>query len=399
LKGLHNIIFLNGNQSETSFLAVGSEAEIAIPESLGAFDQLKAFRKENNGKYIFGYLSYDLKNDNESLYSNNQDWIGAQSLHFFVPKNLGRIHKGEIEILRGDQRIIEETLIELQDQNPFPSNINLSPALSKSEYLDKIRKIQHHIQLGDIYEANYCYSFEGQAEEFDTQVFYRQLNQNSNAPYSDFARLGNIEIASASPERFIQKTGSKLLSQPIKGTIKRGSTPAEDDLLKQELAASQKDRSENIMIVDLVRNDLSRIAKRNSVSVTELCKIYTFDTLHQMISTITAEVHPEVDPIDILSNTFPMGSMTGAPKIRAMELIEEYETSKRGLYSGSVGYIAPNGDFDFNVIIRTLLHNRDNGHLSVSVGGAITSLSDPKLEYDETILKAAVLLKTLNTGK
>jgi para-aminobenzoate synthetase component 1 len=398
LKGLQNILFLNGNKSEHSYVAIGCLSELNIEEPFGAFQKLKAFRKKNSANYIFGYLSYELKNDTENLFSDNTDWIGAPSLYFFVPEHLGQLENGEIRMLRGDKTIIEKALIEFNDPNTNNSNIVLQPSLSKPAYLNKIKTLQNHIQLGDVYEANFCYSFEGQYNHFDALNFYKQLNKKSNAPFSVFGRLNNIEIASASPERFIKRTGDTLTSQPIKGTIKRGKTKEEDQVLIQELSKSQKDRSENIMIVDLVRNDLSRIAKRNSVSVDELCKIYTFNTLHQMISTITAKIENEADPVDILSNTFPMGSMTGAPKVRAMELIEEYENIQRGLYSGSIGYIAPNGDFDFNVIIRTLLHNRENGHLSVSVGGAITALSDPEQEYDETILKAEVLLKTLNTG-
>ncbi|MFT5600197.1 MAG: para-aminobenzoate synthetase component 1 [Flavobacteriales bacterium] len=398
MKGLQNILFLNGNQSEHSYIAVGCLSELNIQEPFGAFQKLKAFRKKNSVNYIFGYLSYELKNDTENLFSDNTDWIGAPSLYFFVPEHIGKLENGEIRMLRGDKKIIEKVLFEFNDPNTYSSNIVLQPSLRKPAYLNKIKTLQNHIQLGDVYEANFCYSFEGQSNHFDALNFYKQLNKKSNAPFSVFGRLNNIEIASASPERFIKRTGDTLTSQPIKGTIKRGETKEEDQVLIQELSKSQKDRSENIMIVDLVRNDLSRIATRNSVSVDELCKIYTFDTLHQMVSTITAKIENEADPVDILSNTFPMGSMTGAPKVRAMELIEECENIQRGLYSGSVGYIAPNGDFDFNVIIRTLLHNRESGHLSVSVGGAITALSDPEQEYDETILKAEVLLKTLNTG-
>ena len=200
---------------------------------------------------------------------------------------------------------------------------------------------------------------------------------------------------SATPERYIKKDGCKVISQPIKGTEKRSDNKKEDQQLALELSNDEKERSENIMIVDLVRNDLSRTAKKGSVKVKELCKIYTFDQVHQMISTVESKVKKSTNPIDIIETTFPMGSMTGAPKISAMQIIEELEETKRGLYSGAVGYISPKGNFDFNVVIRSILYNETKQYVSYSVGGAITAKSNPLKEYEECLVKAKAMRQVL----
>ena len=224
---------------------------------------------------------------------------------------------------------------------------------------------------------------------------FLQLSQHSPAPFSSFFRLNEHFILCASPERFLQKKGNKILSQPIKGTIKRGETIEEDQLLKQTLRNNLKEQSENVMIVDLVRNDLSHIAKDGSVKVDELFGIYTFPQVHQMISSISCEIKESIDAIDVIKACFPMGSMTGAPKVKAMELIDLYESSKRGVYSGSIGYFSPNGDFDFNVVIRSILYNDNKQKLSFSVGSAITHHSVPEEEYQETLIKAKAIFEVL----
>jgi len=267
--------------------------------------------------------------------------------------------------------------------------------ISQIKLSSSLALIKKDIQQGDIYEMNFCYELFNENVELDPFKTYQKLNELTNAPFSCFGNFDNKYILSASPERYIQKHGQQLISQPIKGTIGRGVDEKEDLKQIESLRENQKERSENIMIVDLVRNDLSRIAEKNSVKVDELCGIYTFATVHQMISSVSATIKPNISFIDILKATFPMGSMTGAPKIRAMELIEKYESTKRGVYSGCVGYIKPNGDFDFNVIIRTLLYNSKKKYLSCMVGGAITSKSNEKEEYQETLLKAEALLQAL----
>jgi para-aminobenzoate synthetase component I len=275
--------------------------------------------------------------------------------------------------------------------------VQVRPRISREHYLAQVEKIKKHIKLGDVYEMNFCQEFYAENAAIDPGDVYRELNAISATPFSAFCRLNDHYLLCASPERFLSKSGSRLVSQPIKGTARRGITPAEDEQLKKALAASEKERSENVMIVDLVRNDLSRIAKRGSVKVDELFGIHTFEQVHQMISTVSAEVKEDISFIDIIRATFPMGSMTGAPKVRAMQLIEEYESSKRGLYSGAVGYIDPSGDFDLNVVIRSILYNSASRYLSFTVGGAITDRSDAGQEYEECMIKAAAMLRVLKS--
>ncbi|MEA3318161.1 MAG: anthranilate synthase component I family protein, partial [Bacteroidota bacterium] len=254
-----------------------------------------------------------------------------------------------------------------------------------------------HIKKGDIYEVNFCQEFYGKGELNPVKV-YQRLNKISPTPFSCYGKFHSKYLISASPERFIKKEANKIISQPIKGTIKRGKNKQEDKELIKKLKNDKKERAENIMIVDLVRNDLSRTAKKGSVKVDELCGIYSFEQVHQMISTISCEIKSDENYVNIIKNAFPMGSMTGAPKIRAMKLIEKYEKTKRGLYSGAVGYISPERNFDFNVIIRSMLYNSESKYLSFIVGGAITSLSVPEKEYEECILKAEAMIKTLNNS-
>ena len=205
-------------------------------------------------------------------------------------------------------------------------------------------------------------------------------------------------MLSASPERYLKKVGEKVISQPIKGTAKRSFDIEQDAFLKKELKNSAKERSENIMIVDLVRNDLSHTATKGSVVVEELCQVYTFKQVHQMISTIISKVDATVSPVEIIKTTFPMGSMTGAPKVSAMKIIEELEVTKRGLYSGAVGYFTPTGDFDFNVVIRSILYDAKKQYLSFSVGSAITAQSIPENEYEECLLKAKAMFEVLQNN-
>ena len=228
-------------------------------------------------------------------------------------------------------------------------------------------------------------------------AIYQKLNEISEPPFAVYFRNNTQHLLSASPERYLRKEGTKVISQPIKGTAKRSVDTNEDEQSKLNLVHNEKERSENIMIVDLVRNDLSQTATKGSVQVEELCQPYTFKQVHQMISTVISEVEPSTSPIEILRTTFPMGSMTGAPKISAMQIIEELEETKRGLYSGAVGYFTPTNDFDFNVVIRSILYNATNDYLSFSVGSAITSLSDPAMEYEECLLKAKAMFEVLQS--
>jgi len=261
-----------------------------------------------------------------------------------------------------------------------------------------VKNIQHHISIGDVYEMNYCIEFFAQNLNISPIQLYEKLNEVSPTPFSAFLKYHDKSLICASPERYLKKEGRRLISQPIKGTSARDPNPFIDKANIEYLKTSEKERSENIMITDLVRNDLSRVAKQGRVKVEELCGVYSFRQVHQMISTISAEMDERYSWVDAIKATFPMGSMTGAPKVSAMKLIERYEDTKRGLYSGSVGYVTPEGDFDFNVVIRSMLYNQKKGYLSFMVGSAITALSEPEKEYEECLVKASAIMKVLNAG-
>jgi para-aminobenzoate synthetase component 1 len=385
-KNYKNIVFLNSNNGESNLIALSNTNNTI----------------ENN--WQFGFVSYDYKNKIETqLSSKKTDNILFPEKHFFSPELLFIISDNEVEIQYEKSIYTEEEvtkllteITQLKLRSISNESVKMTPRLSKDEYLAKVKTLQQHIQLGDIYEVNFCQEFYAENVEINPIHIYQKLNQKSPTPFSCFVKYNDNYLLCASPERFIKKIADKIISQPIKGTIKRGNFGAEDALLKEQLKNDPKERSENVMIVDLVRNDLSKIAKKGSVNVEELCGIYTFPQVHQMISTVSARVEKEVNFDDVLKATFPMGSMTGAPKVRAMELIEEYEIAKRGLYSGTVGYIDSYGNFDFNVVIRSILYNQSTNYLSFFVGGAITHLSDPEKEYEECLLKAKAMLEVLS---
>ena len=366
-----------------------------------AFEQLKDYQTITKD-WIFGYLTYDLKNAVENLKSKNIDGLEFPDLYFFQPKKLFFFKGNQVEIqylkmvddefesdLKAIQKINEST--NQQIDNP----IKIKLRIHKDEYFEKINQMLAHIYRGDIYEANFCQEFYAENTEINPLETYNKLNGISNPPFATFIKCNDKYLLSASPERYLKKEGNSVISQPIKGTAKRSLDKVEDSKLKEELLKNEKERSENIMIVDLVRNDLSKTAIKGSVEVEELCKIYTFDQVHQMISTVKSKVESNTHPIDIIKSTFPMGSMTGAPKISAMKIIEALEETKRGLYSGAVGYFSPSGDFDFNVVIRSILYNETKKYVSYSVGGAITAKSDPLTEYEECLVKAKAMRQVL----
>ena len=352
-------------------------------------------------KYVFGHVSYGLKDHVEKLNSRHADDFQWPLIQFFIPDIVIRIVGKEIFIEADNVSDCENIYRELQvENNLFPLNnditnpIDLLPSVSKAAYSEKIASIKKHIQRGDIYEMNYCMEIKAENVSIDPYYIYHQISQQP-APFSCFYRDHDNFLLCNSPERFIKRTGDKIISQPIKGTARRGTNTTDDEKTKAGLLNSEKERAENVMIVDLVRNDLSRIAKRGTVKVEELFGIYSFPTVHQMISTISAKVKDDVLFSDIIRALFPMGSMTGAPKIRAMELIDDFENFNRGLYSGCIGYISPDGDFDFNVVIRSIIYNDEMKIISIPVGSAITAASDATAEYKECLLKAQGLLKSL----
>lgn len=362
-----------------------------------AFEQLKKFRAENPG-WMIGGLGYDLKNDTETLQSGNPDYLNFPDCFFYVPQHLLLLKGDELEIISPQENLYEEIRKVKCKKNSDEAidTVAVQSRLSKKEYTDRIKKIQQHIVNGDIYESNFCLEFYNENLSVDPQEIFQRLNKLSASPFSSYFKWFDRYILCASPERFLAKRGNKLISQPIKGTAKRGFSVEDDEILKQELFQHPKERQENVMIVDLVRNDLTKSAKKGSVKVEELFGIYSFKQVHQMISTVVCESREDLGVIEILENTFPMGSMTGAPKIKAMQLMELYEESKRGIYSGAIGYIAPDNDFDFNVVIRSILYNASSQYLSFHAGSAITYYADAEKEYEECLLKINGLLKAVN---
>jgi para-aminobenzoate synthetase component 1 len=365
-----------------------------------AFEDLKQYQQSTKD-WLFGYLSYDLKNDTEIVQSRNYDGLEFPDLYFFQPKKMFLLKENQLEIQylnMCDHEIEEdfEALLKcIETTNEISEPLNIQQRISKEFYLEKVSKMLYYINNGDIYEANFCMEFYAEGE-INPMAKFQKLNEISKPPFAVYLKNNKHFLLSASPERYLKKEGNKIISQPIKGTAKRFSDPKADEIAKQNLALDSKERSENIMITDLVRNDLSRTAQKGSVQVEELCGIYSFLQVHQIISTVTSLIDNQVSVIEVIKTTYPMGSMTGAPKISAMKIIEELEETKRGLYSGAVGYFNPNGDFDFNVVIRSILYNQENQYVSFSVGSAITSLSVPEKEYEECLLKANAMLNVLN---
>ncbi|GGH19609.1 anthranilate synthase component I family protein [Pedobacter zeae] len=359
-----------------------------------AFNELKSFYALHQ-QWIFGFFSYDLKNETEDLQSSNPDGLNFPDLYFFVPKYLLAFRNGKAEVLLGDPSILNEIESWSTEHKKQLKPIQISRRLSRDQYIHKVEALRDHIRRGDIYEINFCQEFFAENAEIDPVHTFGQLNEVSPTPFAGYFKVYNQYILSATPERFLCKRGSKLISQPIKGTAKRSTDPKEDEAIKLQLRNDIKEQAENVMIVDLVRHDLTKSAVKGSVKVEELFGIYSFPQVHQMISTISCELNPEIPFIDAIKNAFPMGSMTGAPKVKAMKLIEEYEVTRRGIYSGSFGCISPDGDFDFNVVIRSILYHYEAQYLSFQVGGAITYQSNANAEYEECILKASAILKVL----
>ena len=364
-----------------------------------ALEQLKQWLQQYAGEWRFGHLGYDLKSEIDNLPSLHENKTGFTDLCFFIPQYVLQLSETELKIgsVANDQdEVFAAIKAHTLPNGEVKQALQIQERISKQQYIDAIETIRKHILRGDCYELNYCMEFFAADAQLDPLYCYQSLTTISPNPFSAFYKVNNSYLLCASPERFLRKEGTKLISQPIKGTIRRNNADAAaDDLLKQQLYKSKKDRSENVMVVDLVRNDLSRICKEGSVQVDELFGIYSFPQLYQMISTISGEVNDALTFTDVLRATFPMGSMTGAPKRKVMQLIEEYEQSRRGLFSGAVGYIAPNGDFDFNVVIRSIFYNAASNYLSYMVGSGITFYSNAAEEYEECLLKADAIRKVL----
>lgn len=393
----------NDNQLYKSYdLIVAVDAFTSIQTDYEkAFEDLYQYQSKAND-WLFGYLSYDLKNDVEHLKSQNFDGLSFPDLFFFQPKKIFFL-KGNTLEMQYLNMCDDEVASDFEEINESQKSkvisqkeqIHIQQRISKEKYLNKTEKMLAHIHRGDIYEANFCMEFYAEKTSIEPVAIYQKLNEISASPFAVYFKKNQQYLLSASPERYLKKEEDKVISQPIKGTAKRNLDVELDNQNKIDLQNNPKERSENIMVVDLVRNDLSQTATKGSVEVEELCGIYSFKQVHQMISTIVSNVAHTTSPIEILRTTFPMGSMTGAPKISAMQIIEDLEETKRGLYSGAVGYFTPTGNFDFNVVIRSILYNSETNYLSFSVGSAITSEAIPEKEYEECLLKAKAMFEVL----
>ncbi|MEI6488611.1 MAG: anthranilate synthase component I family protein [Bacteroidota bacterium] len=359
----------------SKLIALGTHQEFRITKTLNMFSELQEFYDNRNG-WLFGYFTYDFKNRIEKLSSNNLNMIYFPELKLFSPEIVIQIIGSSLILFFDNDLITQSKVIQVykmlfatteKDNISFSPAIELQNKITREEYINSVIQLKQHIQNGDIYEINFCHEFFAKNAEIDTVNTFTRLNEISHAPFSAYCKFHNHYLLCASPERFMQRVGNRLISQPIKGTKKRSQNQTEDLQLKEKLRNDEKERIENIMIVDLVRNDLSKIAKKESVNVDELCEIYSYKQVHQMISTISCEIEDKYNFVDIIKSMFPMGSMTGSPKVSAMKLIENYESSLRGLYSGTIGYVNPEGDFDFNVIIRSILYNQENKNLSFMV--------------------------------
>ena len=373
-----------------SIKAFGNEIHIQKEEKKvihsDPWTALKEFRDEY-GDWLFGYLGYDLKNFVEDLGSDNPKLNNAPDMFFMVPGFLLEIDKnGSIDILKGE---LPAEIDPLRNGEEF--TIRLSSRIEELEYLNLVKKAQKDIFEGDYYEVNLSHSVEFSFQG-DSFSLYKAMRNAGPVPFGGYLTVDDLSICCASPERFLARNGQNVWSQPIKGTIPREPGRNSTEAI-EKLKSSEKERAENLMIEDLVRNDMSRVAEKNTVRVLDLFEIQSFETVHQMVSTVECRVSEEVDSIEVIKACFPMGSMTGAPKIAAMRAIEEYENYQRGVYSGALGYIKPDGDFDLNVIIRTAII--EGNSLVYPVGGAITSDSDPKAEWEETLIKARAITNIL----
>lgn len=401
-KGFDTVCLFQSNGFQNQYSKIGNLLAIGAKEEFSAnvgsvFTDLENFKSRYPDTLIPGFLSYDIKNEVEDLQTNHPNPLGFPDAYFFIPQILIEFNKDTISITAEEpQQILEEISMFPTLDLHYQFKGKIQPRMDQAAYFDAFNNIQKHIYQGDIYEANLCQEFfDEQAELDNPEALYVRLNSLSPTPFSSFIKIKDKYVISASPERFLAKRGKTLVSQPIKGTAARGKNAKEDEELRNNLANNPKEIAENVMIVDLVRNDLTRSAIPGTVEVTEKLGIYTFEHVHQMISTVSCQMDQSLTETEVIRNTFPAGSMTGAPKISAMKLCDKYETSRRGVYSGAIGYFSADGDFDFNVVIRTILFNKTQQYLSFHTGSAITVDANAAHEFAECYTKASAILKAL----
>lgn len=403
-RNFNNAFILNNcfpnEHSEATFLAgLGIAREFRASDDKAVFASLRDFLDAEKGNWVFGALAYDAKNDVEALSSSNSDVIGFPPCHFFVPEILIYVNGNVAGISSSgrDEEVIFGRIGKTDLPDPVPSALaedDFESIPGREEYIASVTSLLSEISLGNIYEVNFCRELRrtGKMNPYSTAL---NLLKNSPAPFSVFYKSGSRYLICASPERFLLKSGNILISQPMKGTRPRSSNAEEDRSLLGELKSDEKERAENVMIVDLVRNDLSRSAERASVRADELYGLYSFPKVHQMVSTVSSKLREDVHFTEAIRHCFPMGSMTGAPKLRAMELIEKHEKFRRSLFSGATGVVTPLSNFDFNVVIRSILYNESSGQISIRTGSAITHKCRLEKEWDECRLKAMALVESI----
>ena len=379
-------------------------------------NELNKYKVENNTHLPFiggavGYLSYDLGNYIEKLprtaiddtnvydlYFGFYNWVividHLESKTYIATPDLD-IEK-ETNIIKNIEKKINKAEINGIDSICYEEKevekTKLTSNFTKNEFENAVRKVQDYIRQGDIYQANLTQRFYGKTT-LSSYELYRDLRRFSPAPFGAFLNFEDSHILSNSPERFIKCVDRKVETRPIKGTRPRGKNKEEDLRLQEELRNSEKDRAELLMIVDLERNDIGRISKIGTVKVPELFVIEPYANVNHLVATVVGELDDDKDCVDAIKATFPGGSITGAPKIRSMEIIDELEPTKRNVYTGSIGYIGFNGDMDLNIAIRTIIKKDNNVYFQV--GGGMTWDSNPADEYQETLDKAQSIMKAL----
>lgn len=394
-------LFLNSNRYDDPYgrfeCLLGAGATKVF--TCNAPEELEAFKRvfNLNQDWLFGHFCYDLKNLLEpQLQSRHEARQGWPLLQFFVPEVVCFIPRGSATLcVQSLHQEADFITTEIFSQNVAPvqplPDCSFQSRFEKDNYQACIEQLREHIRQGDCYEVTLCNEAFAEGVFLNALDAFRKLNEHTPAPFAACYKSGSEFLLSASPERFLCKREQQLFSQPVKGTAKRGANEQEDEFLKENLRNSEKERAENVMIADLVRNDLARSCVPGSIQVEELFGIYTFPKVHQMISTVSGRLRNDCQALDAILQAFPMGSMTGAPKHMAMQLIDRYERARRALYSGSVGYFSPDGDFDFNVIIRSLFYQSERQYLSFQSGGAITWGSVAENEWEEMLLKAEAM--------
>lgn len=373
---------------DRSVLALGVHAEVSAP------DQAR--------DWVFGHVAYDLGDGSGHLRSRHQRDPALPLERWFVPRTViewsgGRTlvhlhpaHEEEGSALASV--LLQEPRAARNDGRPLGPWV---PDTDRGRYLANARRLLRHIQRGDIYEVNYCTRHSARAVDWDPYAAFGRMLQRSRAPFAAFYREGERFVLCASPERFLAIDGDRVVGEPMKGTRPRSSDPEEDGRLAAELASDAKERAENVMAVDVMRHDLARVAASRSVTVPELCAVRSYPAVHQMVSTVAATLAPGSSAYAALLAAFPMASMTGAPKIRAMELIDEAEDRARGLFSGTFGFFAPDGTADLNVVIRSVFFDRERGTAAIHAGSALTANCDPETEWEECALKARSVMEAI----